>query len=488
MGTFLEYSVLAMRIVGCVLVAICLWASLTTAEDADHLLPYGSEVRRHSFNAPFPGGIVPPSWSLGAGARIEEENKVRLTPARQSRMGYAWNDAASTMTDWEVVLSFQVYGQPSMGGDGFGFWYTSKSGMMGPVYGGMDYWDGLGIFFDTFNNDGTGDFPVIVAVMNDGSLAYDASTDGASQAIGSCSANFRQLDYPSQVRITYQYETLTVAYDLASNGNWVDCFSVQNVELGVDKYFGLTAGTGDLADNHDVFSFRTRTLTPSNVDLQAIRDRFKSRHDHYNMATGSSIGMETDTFQNEVLRILHQVQGTVNLIEASTIDVKNSLSAPAGGYNNNRNNNNANSANSAINNNGEISQISRMVSDLSGRLNEAISSRASPSLTKLMDEVRTVQNAVQSIRGGVNNNNNNGAAVAATVDTNAITRAVGDRVRDEINRAMQNLPSRDVAPVVVESSGGGWTFGLVMFAVGVGMGWGVSWYMNRSSRNAFKLP
>merc|ERR1711916_147514 len=347
-----------------------------------------------------------------------------------------------------VVLSFQVYGHPSMGGDGFGFWYTSKSGMMGPVYGGMDYWDGLGIFFDTFNNDGTGDFPVIVAVMNDGSLAYDP----------------------------------------ASNGNWVDCFSVQNVELGVDKYFGLTAGTGDLADNHDVSSFRTRTLTPSNVDLQAIRDRFKSRHDHYNMATGSSIGMETDTFQNEVLRILHQVQGTVNLIEASTIDVKNSLSAPAGGYNNNRNNNNANSANSAINNNGEISQISRMVSDLSGRLNEAISSRASPSLTKLMDEVRTVQNAVQSIRGGVNNNNNNGAAVAATVDTNAITRAVGDRVRDEINRAMQNLPSRDVAPVVVESSGGGWTFGLVMFAVGVGMGWGVSWYMNRSSRNAFKLP
>lgn len=38
-------------------------------------------------------------------------------------------------------------------GDGFAFWYVEAPELLGPVYGSADYWKGIGIFFDTFNND-----------------------------------------------------------------------------------------------------------------------------------------------------------------------------------------------------------------------------------------------------------------------------------------------------------------------------------------------
>lgn len=34
------------------------------------------------------------------------------------------------------------------------FWYTMESeGMTGPVFGSRDNWKGLGVFFDSFDND-----------------------------------------------------------------------------------------------------------------------------------------------------------------------------------------------------------------------------------------------------------------------------------------------------------------------------------------------
>ncbi len=69
----------------------------------------------------------------------------------------------STMTDWEVTVEFSVTGRPMLGGDGFAFWYVDRPGLLGPVYGSSDYWNGLLIAFDTFNNDGQGRNPLITA-------------------------------------------------------------------------------------------------------------------------------------------------------------------------------------------------------------------------------------------------------------------------------------------------------------------------------------
>lgn len=52
----------------------------------------------------------------------------------------------------------------------------------------IDHWDGLGIFFDTYaNSRHSYSFPEIIAIMNDGSKAYDVGKDGAGQESGRCS-------------------------------------------------------------------------------------------------------------------------------------------------------------------------------------------------------------------------------------------------------------------------------------------------------------
>ncbi len=33
-------------------------------------------------------------------------------------------------------------------------WFTAGQGLEGPVYGAADQWNGVGIFFDSFDNDG----------------------------------------------------------------------------------------------------------------------------------------------------------------------------------------------------------------------------------------------------------------------------------------------------------------------------------------------
>ena len=39
--------------------------------------------------------------------------------------------------------------------------------------------------------------------------------------------------------------------------DWIECFTAENIDLPTGYYFGLTAATGELADNHDVVALRT---------------------------------------------------------------------------------------------------------------------------------------------------------------------------------------------------------------------------------------
>jgi len=51
------------------------------------------------------------------------------------------------------------------------------------VFGSVDNWNGLGIFFDSFDNDGLHNNPYISVVLNDGSKSYDHDTCVASQLL-----------------------------------------------------------------------------------------------------------------------------------------------------------------------------------------------------------------------------------------------------------------------------------------------------------------
>ena len=102
------------------------------------------------------------------------------------------------------------------GGDGLALWYTQEGGQLGETFGAPKHWKGLGVFLDTFDNDGGNDGPRITAQLNDGTGSYDQATDGASNALGYCQCtDLRNNAESVLISVAYVSRTLTVCFPLA---------------------------------------------------------------------------------------------------------------------------------------------------------------------------------------------------------------------------------------------------------------------------------
>lgn len=92
--------------------------------------------------------------------------------------------------------------------------------------------------------------------MNNGTWSYDHDRDGTHTQLAGCEVRFRNVDYETYISIRYENDVLSVSTDLENRNEWKNCFVVNNVELPTGYYFGLSATTGDLSDNHDIHSFK----------------------------------------------------------------------------------------------------------------------------------------------------------------------------------------------------------------------------------------
>lgn len=122
-------------------------------------LPADAIVPRLSFSNPFnqyEGGIIP-GWQYGGDATLANDY-ISLTPSQPNRVGWIWSEeSVSSMDAWEVSLEFHIGGSQERGaGGGMAFWYTSQQGRTGPIYGHEDSYEGLGIFFDTYEGEADG--------------------------------------------------------------------------------------------------------------------------------------------------------------------------------------------------------------------------------------------------------------------------------------------------------------------------------------------
>lgn len=171
--------------------------------------------------------------------------------------------------DWEVELSFQIAGTQTLGGDGLAFWYAKDAGQEGPVFGSRDRWLGLGVFVDTYDNDGGHDNPRISVVANDGTRSYNPTTDGRDIELGGCVAPLRRTPEPVGLLVRYDgaAQRLRVEYSTAP-GRWTECVAA-TVALPRGYRFGVSAATGALSDTHDVYRFVTRRLRSDDDDNNA---------------------------------------------------------------------------------------------------------------------------------------------------------------------------------------------------------------------------
>lgn len=121
-----------------------------------------------------------------------------------------------------------------------------------------------------------------MAMVNDGSKQFDHSQygiwiicfnfyiylffycrDGSTQQLAGCLRDFRNKPFPTRAKIEYYDNVLTVLFHNGMTNNEQDyevCLRAENVVLPKNGYFGLSAATGGLADDHDVIHFLTNSL------------------------------------------------------------------------------------------------------------------------------------------------------------------------------------------------------------------------------------
>ncbi|GMT28482.1 hypothetical protein PFISCL1PPCAC_19779, partial [Pristionchus fissidentatus] len=241
---------------------------------------------KHSFRAPNlaqrDGSI--PFWTV-AGDAIASGEQLRLAPSMRSRKGIAWNKRPMTESEnFEMEVSLKVTGQGRIGADGMAIWFTSQPGTIGPVFGANDYWTGMGLFLDSFDNDGQKNNPVVALMLNDGTRSYDHHTDGSQQLLSSCQKDFRNKPFPSRVKIEYARNVLTVSIDdgMTATPRYQLCMRAENIFLPRNGYFGISAATGGLADDHDVVDFSVYSLhseAPRPATSQQLPQEEKQKYD-----------------------------------------------------------------------------------------------------------------------------------------------------------------------------------------------------------------
>ncbi|XP_043952167.1 lectin, mannose-binding 2-like a isoform X2 [Gambusia affinis] len=244
---------------------LLLFVSLCFSDD-DHEMEEFLK-REFSLSKPYQGvgSLGSSHWELMGDAMVTTD-QVRLTPDMQSRQGAVWSRIPCHLQDWEMQVHFKVHGQgkKNLNGDGLAIWYTKERMQKGPVFGNMDNFTGLGVFVDTYPNEEKyieRIFPFVIAMVGNGTISYDHERDGRPTELGGCNAMVRNQNHDTFLFIRYIRRRLTVMIDIDGQHEWRDCLDIPGVRLPLGYYFGASAITGDLSDNHDIISLKLYQLT-----------------------------------------------------------------------------------------------------------------------------------------------------------------------------------------------------------------------------------
>ncbi|XP_077935060.1 protein ERGIC-53-like [Halichoerus grypus] len=180
-----------------------------------------------SFKGPrlaLPGAGIP-FWSHHGDAILGLE-EVRLAPSMQNRSGAVWSRVPVLFSAWEVEVQMRVTGPGRRGAQGM-------------------------------------NSPAVSVLASDGHTHYEPPGDGASGVLGSCHRDFRNLPYPFRARITYWGQRLRVSLNSGLTPNNLDevCVDMGPLLLAPGGFFGVSAATSTLADDHDILSFLTFSLS-----------------------------------------------------------------------------------------------------------------------------------------------------------------------------------------------------------------------------------
>ena len=71
-------------------------------------------------------------------------------------------------------------------------------------------WNGLAVIMDTYDNDGSGQHPMIALHFNDGSKSFEFDTDGATTLLSSCPVPYRNQPSSSLLHLFIEDDVVHV--------------------------------------------------------------------------------------------------------------------------------------------------------------------------------------------------------------------------------------------------------------------------------------
>ncbi|KAH0596161.1 hypothetical protein MHUMG1_06022 [Metarhizium humberi] len=269
-------------------VPAALLAAIVGTAQADHASDLKSiSLRTHSIQQPYLDSDMQSRWfDFGGDTIVRTDSYIRLTSDLPSQSGWLFSRVPLTATNWEVEVEFKISGKHQLYGDGFAMWITKQRGQMGPVFGSVDRFEGLGIFVDTYKNNRPGVvFPYVMAMYGDGQRSYNKNDDGKETELAGCSARgIRHASVPTKMRLTYiQDKQLKLDLQYREEDEWTSCFEVDNPpQIPNIAYLGFSAETGELSDNHDIISVSTKNLynSPGSTTNQAGANKGRPIQSH----------------------------------------------------------------------------------------------------------------------------------------------------------------------------------------------------------------
>jgi hypothetical protein len=308
---------------------------------------------QHSFKAPFSnvnsftGMRLIDNWELG-GSAVAHNGFVRLTAEKQSQKGWIWNRHPLTATDWSLTMELRATGESQyLFGDGVAIWLTSRYDVIeGPVFGREDYWKGLGIFFDTFQNvdqQHHHKHPYIYAMLNDGTKHYVPDAEkklnkaqqilpGAKDNSG-CSYDFRYNEARqdvsvlnhTRVHVTYHRRKLKLRLQQTSvghQGDWYNCFEMSDVDIPAGSYFAISSATGDLVDNHDIMHFQTSNLEGVSDPILDFKNWFDRAQEMERSLLVDFEVRPSEVLQRDYQRVVRAQAEAIKTLSADVVKLK----------------------------------------------------------------------------------------------------------------------------------------------------------------------
>jgi len=197
-----------------------------------------------------------------------------------------------------LEVKFAAWATHHIGGDGFALWILNNtmhpsntkendwSWLTGPLFGMRDDFDGIGIVFDTYDNDGMRDNPKVFVLRNDGStIQWNHDRDFADDMIkagvagdkasASCSFDVRQKGgywstHLHRMLARYINGVLHIYLDTEKRtsdvlADYQFCLAVPLPEFTTKgtHHIAATALTGQVADTHDIHQITLRYLDSS---------------------------------------------------------------------------------------------------------------------------------------------------------------------------------------------------------------------------------